>query len=79
VAREGLSGVQRLAQSLLPARWFAAMRDASRQWRIDCPCGWHGDVWMMGGIRWGARGTKRVRGRCPSCGERRWMTVRRGD
>jgi hypothetical protein len=71
-----LSLVQRLARTLLPARAFAAMERESREWMLECSgCGHRRSLWEMGGIRYKASGTPRMRGSCARCGTSGWHPI----
>ena len=52
----------------------------SRQWMVQCPCGFERSVWELGGVRYGAhsRGKKVLR-RCTQCGRFRWHKVYRKE
>jgi len=56
-----------------------AMERESREWIVSCPaCEWETSIWALGGIRYGARSKgKRMRMKCPECGEKSWMAVER--
>ena len=74
-----LAPVQRLFKRLVSAERFAAMEAESREWMIEADCGLRISVWDAGGIRYKARSIKKRKwGRCPHCGKRHWMTIRRG-
>lgn len=51
--------------------WIGPSVEAeSREWIVECPkCGFEDNVWERGGVRYKAYGSKRVGGRCRSCGE----------
>jgi ribosomal protein S27E len=73
-----MSAVQRLIMKVLPARWSASIEAESRTWMMRCDdCGHTTSVWDRGGVRWKAKGTPRVRGRCPGCGRTGWHTISR--
>jgi len=77
--RRGLAGlIMRAMWRFAPKRAAAAERE-SREWFLICRnCGHERTYAEIGGIRYGAysRG-KRMRLRCPACGERRWHDVER--
>ena len=60
-------------------RWAtAAMEAESREWLVRCPaCGHERSVWDLGGVRYKARGTKRILRRCPACQQLGWHLVYR--
>jgi hypothetical protein len=62
---------------ILPARAFAALRDGTRQWLIECPCGFKRDLWDLGGVRYKAAGQPRRYATCPSCGKATWHKIRK--
>jgi uncharacterized Zn finger protein len=61
----------------LPKRAFDAIRAGTREWLIECPCGYRRDLWDVGGIRYKAAGEPRRLLRCPSCGQVTWHKIRR--
>lgn len=69
---------QRLALRLMPGR-AAEIERESREWLVTCPnCGHARSIWDMGGIRYKAKSRgKRMRIKCPACGERGWHPVER--
>jgi hypothetical protein len=66
-----MSKVQQLAERLLPAAWFAQLKQSSERWIIECTkCNRKRSVWETGGLRWGAASYgKRIAARCSQCGE----------
>jgi predicted RNA-binding Zn-ribbon protein involved in translation (DUF1610 family) len=71
------SRTQRLFRRLLPGRAEDIERE-SRAWMLICTnCGFERSVWEMGGVRYKAKGSQRVRGKCPSCGESGWHRMER--
>jgi predicted RNA-binding Zn-ribbon protein involved in translation (DUF1610 family) len=73
-----MSRVQQIITRLVPRSWAAAMEEESRNWMVRCPsCGFEQSIWDLGGIRWKARGNKRIWFRCPNCGTWGWRTLER--
>ena len=62
---------------ILPERAFAAVRDGTRLWLIECPCGHKRDVWDTGGVRYKACGEPRQYCKCEECGKGTWQKVRK--
>ena len=60
-------------------RWVtAAMEAESREWLVRCPaCGHEQSIWELGGVRYGARGTKYIFRRCTECRQVGWHLVYR--
>lgn len=69
-----MSFVQKFIATVLPPRWVASLETASRDWKLQCPCGHERSVWEAGGIRWKAAGTPKVLLPCPACGQKTWQT-----
>ena len=64
---------------LLGPEAAAAMEAESKAWRVTCPnCGFSRSVWEMGGTRYKASGTSRIRVNCPNCGQTGWHLVAKG-
>ena len=72
-----MSFIQKLLVRLFPRSWAESMEAESREWMVRCACGFGQSIWELGGIRWKARGNKRLLRRCPKCGQVRWHTVSR--
>ena len=70
-------GDHRLLRALLPDRAFRAVREGTRNWLIECPCGAKADFWEKGGVRYKAVGEPRQWTGCESCGKLTWQKVRR--
>ncbi|QIQ86766.1 hypothetical protein [Erythrobacter sp.] len=67
-----------LAQRLATWMLGPGVARESRQWMVECGHCRHAEsVWELGGIRYKAAGTKRVRGRCRACGRVSLRTVSR--
>jgi len=62
---------------ILPARAFNAIREGTKQWLAECPCGHKRDFWDSGGVRYKAAGEPRQLGYCPACGKSTMRTIRR--
>lgn len=72
--------VRNLFLKLVSEERAAAIEKESRQWVMQCPCGYERSVWDMGGLRYKAAGSPKRLTRCPSCRNREWHTlVRRFD
>ena len=69
--------IQKLIMRTLPKSWSATMKAESEQWIIRCPeCDFHRSVWDIGGVRYKAASVgKKLRIRCPQCGDFRWMSL----
>lgn len=65
-----MSAAQRIFERILPATWFARIRESSEHWMIQCTkCKSEKSVWSVGGIRFGAATIgKRVAANCSTCG-----------
>ena len=72
-----MAAEHRLLKFILPARAFAAIRDGTRLWLIECPCGHQRDLWDAGGIRYKAVGEPSQYHACPHCGGRTWHKIRK--
>jgi hypothetical protein len=74
------SWVQQLVSKLVPRSVASSMEAESREWMVRCrSCGFERSMWELGGIRWKAKGTKWIWGRCPNCRKRGWQKVYRRD
>jgi len=62
---------------VLPERAFAAVRNGTRQWLIECPCGHKSDLWDFGGVRYKACGEPRNYCKCAQCGKGTWHKIRK--
>lgn len=62
---------------ILPDKAFAAVRDGTRLWLIECPCGFKRDLWDVGGVRYKAVGEPRNYLSCPKCRKGTWHKVRK--
>ncbi|HVQ07217.1 MAG TPA: hypothetical protein VMS43_02160 [Allosphingosinicella sp.] len=73
-----MSRGQRLLTRLAGAETAAAMEAHSRAWLVLCPnCGHERSIWELGGIRYKAAGSPRLRLTCPKCGQAGWHAVRK--
>jgi uncharacterized Zn finger protein len=67
---------QKLFASRGSDRRMGDVEAESRQWMVQCPCGFERSVWDLGGVRYGARSRgKKVLRRCTECGRFRWHRV----
>ena len=62
---------------ILPENWFAAVKAGTRQWLIECPCGFARDLWDAGGVRYKAVGEPRTYNPCSKCGKGTWQKIRK--
>jgi uncharacterized Zn finger protein len=69
--------LRRFFRFVLPKRAFDAIRAGTREWLIECPCGYRRDLWEVGGIRYRPAGEPRRLLRCPSCGHVAWHRLRK--
>jgi hypothetical protein len=70
-------GLMGLLRRFAPKHAEAAERE-SREWFVVChECGMARSYAEIGGVRYGAKGSKgvRTRLRCPTCGVKRWHSV----
>ena len=65
-------GLQAVLRSILPARWFEAMRRRSSSWISVCPSGHEMSIWARGGIRFGGAGRPNKLLWCSTCTALRW-------
>lgn len=78
MARRGMSRSQRILTGLAGPETAAAMEAHSRAWMVRCPnCRHSRSIWELGGIRYKAAGTARMRLHCPNCGQSGWHQVAR--
>lgn len=70
-------GEHRILRALLSENAFRAVREGTRQWLIECPCGHKDDFWQRGGVRFKAVGEPRHWTGCPDCKQATWHRVRR--
>jgi len=70
-------GDHRFLKAILPERAFNAIREGTRNWLIECPCGHMADLWNAGGVRYKATGEPRQLTACQGCGTATWQKVRR--
>lgn len=67
----------RFLKFILPANLFKAIREDTKNWLLECPCGYKRDFWDAGGVRYKAVGEPWQYHKCPECGRRTWHKVRR--
>jgi hypothetical protein len=72
-----MSAEHRFLKFILPARAFAAVREGTKQWLAECPCGHRRDWWDAGGVRYKAAGEPRKLSRCPVCGKATLHKIRK--
>jgi DNA-directed RNA polymerase subunit RPC12/RpoP len=71
-----LSFWQKFFKALASRDLFTAMETESRRWMVQCEhCRHERSIWELGGIRWKAKGTRRMFHACPNCGQKRWHMV----
>ena len=70
-----MSLIQRCAKLMLPKKWSESLEAESREWMISCPCGFSRSIWDIGGIRWKAKGERKVLMMCGICRERTLHTI----
>jgi hypothetical protein len=77
---KSMSRTQRLFIRFAGAETAAAMEAHSRAWLVKCPnCGHERSIWDLGGIRYKAAGSPRLRLSCPNCGKAGWHEVHKAD
>ncbi len=75
-----MSRIQQLLSRLVPRTSADSMEAESRAWMVRCAsCGDERSIWDLGGVRWKAKGSKRIWGRCRGCGKLGWHSVYRRD
>jgi DNA-directed RNA polymerase subunit RPC12/RpoP len=67
----------RFLKFILPAKAFTAVREGTKQWLAECPCGHRRDLWDSGGVRYKAAGEPRQMGSCPACGKATLHKIRK--
>jgi len=67
----------RFLKFILPAKVFAAVREGTKQWLTECPCGHKQDLWDSGNVRYKAAGEPRQLGRCSVCGKITMQKIRK--
>ena len=67
----------RFLKFILSGKAFAAVRDGTREWLIECKCGYRRDFWDLGGVRYKAAGEPRQYVPCPRCGKATWHKIRK--
>ena len=66
----------KLLKLILPESTFESLREGTKEWLVECPCGARRDLWEAGGIKGG--GAKQITSmECPSCGKITWHTKRK--
>ncbi len=65
-----LSRSQRIMKFFTKAERFDEIRKESMQWGFECPkCFEFTSVWEIGGVRYQAKSTPKMRVKCPKCEE----------
>lgn len=72
-----MASAHRILRFLLPARIFAAVEAGTRQWVVECKCGYRRDRWDLGGVKYKSAGQQWKFRRCPKCGRWSWHGVRK--
>ena len=72
-----MSKDHRFLKAVLTQRAFERVKNETRQWLIECPCGFKQDFWDAGGLRSKGSGRPRQLTFCPRCEKPTWQTVRR--
>lgn len=67
----------RFLKFILPAKAFAAVREGTKLWLAECPCGHKQDIWDSGGVRYKAAGEPTRLGRCSACGKSTLQKIRK--
>ncbi len=67
----------RFLRWILPAKAFAAVREGTKRWLLECPCGFRRDLWDAGGVRYMAAGEPRRLAWCPGCRKATWHRLRK--
>ncbi len=70
-------GEHRLLKAIVSERTFEKLRAGTKEWLLECPCGYKSDLWEEGGVRGGGLGEPRQWMRCRGCERARWLKVRR--
>jgi hypothetical protein len=72
-----MPAAHRFLKLILPSKAFAAVREGTKQWLAECPCGHRRDLWDSGGVRYKAAGEPRQIGSCPACGKATLHKIRK--
>ncbi len=75
--KDGVPAKHLFLKFILPERMFVAIKSGTRNWLIECPCGYKRDLWDAGGVRYKGFGEPRQLGKCARCGDVTWHKVRR--
>jgi len=71
-----MSRLQQFILGVMPTAWRESAIAESKLWMVECPiCRHERTYWEMGGLRWKGRGSPRIRGTCPACGNTVWFRV----
>lgn len=72
-----MSDKHRFLRFILPKKAFASVREGTKQWLAECPCGHKQDIWDSGGVRYKAAGEPSRLGRCSACGKLTMHKIRK--
>jgi hypothetical protein len=72
-----MSAIQKILKSALPEKIFQKIEKESKEWIIECDCGYKKSIWEAGGIRACAGKRKKIWGRCPACKKYKFFRVAR--
>ena len=72
-----MAAEHRFLKFILPAKAFAAVREETKEWLVECPCGHKRDVWDSGGVRYKAAGERKQLRFCPLCGKSTMHKIRK--
>ena len=72
-----MAAMQRFLRFILPARALEAVRQGTKLWLAECPCGYKRDLWDSGGVRYKAAGNPLSLSYCPECDRNRMFLIRK--
>ena len=61
---------------VLPSKAFEAVKDGTKKWLMECPCGHKQDYWDAGGVRYKAAGEPRRLSHCTTCRKNTMQKIR---
>lgn len=70
-----MSRFQKLMRLILPKQLFQKMEAESKAWMVTCDCGYSRSVWDIGGMRYKSKDNNKTYGKCPSCGQMKWLQL----